>query len=292
MKNILVIGATGPQALPVAERLIEAGYKVRALVRDGARAQGLAEKGMEIFEGDLNDAASVSEAVQGQEGVFLLISFISGVFPQAKNVIDAAVEAKVQKLVWNSTGPILNFRTGNPSADLRLDILQALESSGVPFAALQPTTYMENFLIPAIAREVAEKNVLAYPMPDTVTCQWISHLDAAAFAVAAFADGRRDNLNIDICGPEKLSGPEIAERFSRALGRTISFRPMPPEEFAGVISFGGSEEAVISHYKAVYEDPTRMGTSIDYGHAIARLPIVPTSIEAFARHYKRHFTKQ
>jgi len=290
--NILVIGATGPQARAVAEKLVESGYKVRALVRDRARAVELADKGIEVCEGDLNDAASVSAAMRGQEGVFLLISFISGQLAQAQNVVDAAVEAKVQKLVWNSTGPILKFRTGNPSADLRLDILRMLEGSGVPFAALQPTTYMENLLIPALANEVAEKNVLAYPMPETVTCQWISHLDAAAFAVAAFGDGGRDNLNIDICGPEKLSGPEIAERFSRALGRTITFRPMPPEEFASVISFGGNEDAVISHYKAVFDDPTRMGTNIDFGHAIAELPIVPTSMEAFARRYRDYFTKR
>jgi len=292
VKKILVVGATGPQAQPVAEKLVEAGYKVRALVRDPARAKDLADKGMEVFEGDLNDAASVSAAMRGQDGVFLLVSFISGQLAQARNVIDAAVEAKARKLVWNSTGPILNFRTGNPSADLRLDILQALEASSVPFVALQPTTYMENLLIPAIAREVAEKNVLAYPMPDTVTCQWISHLDAASFAVAAFDDGSRDNLSIEICGPEKLSGPQIAERFSRALGRTITFRPMPPEEFAGLISFGGNEDAVIGHYKAVFDDPTRMGTNVDYGHAVARLPIVPTSMEAFAQRYRALFTQR
>lgn len=292
MKNILVVGATGPQARPVADKLVEAGYAVRAFVRDRAQASELADKGMEIFEGDLNDAASVAAAMQGQDGVFMLISFISGQLAQAKNVIDAAADAKVRKLVWNSTGPILNFRTGNPSADLRLDILQALEASSVPFVALQPTTYMENLLIPAIAQEVAEKNVLAYPMPDTVTCQWISHLDAAAFAVTAFGDSRQDNLSIEICGPEKLSGPQIAERFSRALGRAITFRPMPPEEFASLISFGGNEEAVITHYKAVFDDPTRMGTNVDYGHAIARLPIVATSMEAFAMRYRNLFTKQ
>ena len=39
MKNILVIGASGPQGRPVAEQLTAAGFKVRAMVRDPAKVE-------------------------------------------------------------------------------------------------------------------------------------------------------------------------------------------------------------------------------------------------------------
>lgn len=291
MKNILVIGATGPQGRPVAEKLVAAGFNVRTMVRDPAKAEDLAAKGVEIVKGDLADAASVSAAVKGQDGVFMLISFFAGNYEQAKAVIDAAVAHGVKKIVWNATGPILPFDTGNPSIDMRRPVLAALEKSGIAFVALQPTVYMENFLIPAIAQEVAEKNVLAYPMPEAVFCQWISHKDAAAYVVVAFRSQSRENLVIEISGPEKLNGPEIAERFGKALGREITFRPMPPEEFAKAISFGGNEEAIIGYYRSIFENPAVMTTNVDLRKALDALPIMPITVEDFACFYKGAFSR-
>ena len=174
---------------------------------------------------------------------------------------------------------------------MRRDILGTLEGSGIPFVLLQPTVYMENFLIPAIAREVAEKDVLAYPMPEAVKCQWISHLDAAAFVVAAFKSESKESLQLHICGPEKVSGSEIAERFSKALGRKISFRPMPPEEFAKAISYDGNDEAIIGYYRSVFDDPSIMTTNVDFEYAIGALPIKPTDLEAFAGAYKGYLSR-
>lgn len=292
MKNILVFGATGPQGRPVAEKLLAAGYTVRALVRDRAKAQDLAQAGVEIVVGDMDDSAAVDGAMQGQDGVFLLVSFLTGRIEQARNVISAAARHGIGKLVWNATGTIPAVETGNPAMDMRREVLALLEASGIPFVALQPTVYMENFLIPAIAAEVAQKGVLAYPMPEVVRCQWISHLDAASFAVAAFVSTSDTNLVIDICGPEKLSGPQIAEGFSRGLGRAITFRPMPPEEFARAISFGGNEGPVIAYYQSVFADPSNMTTNVDYARAIEALPTKPTSVEDFARMHKNHLSSE
>ena len=87
MRNILVVGATGPQARPVADKLAKDGFKVRALVRDKAKADDLAAAGVELAVGTLEDRASLAAATQGQDGVFLLISYISGTADQAFAVL-------------------------------------------------------------------------------------------------------------------------------------------------------------------------------------------------------------
>ena len=166
MKNILVFGATGPQGRPVAEKLAAAGFKVRALVRDAGKAKDLAASGVEIVVGDMTDAASVSAAMHGQEGVFLLVPFLTGRVEHATTIIDAAMQHGARKIVWNATGTIVPVETGNPAIDMRRVILTALEASGIPFVALQPTVYMENFLLPFVAAEVAQKDALAYPFPE------------------------------------------------------------------------------------------------------------------------------
>jgi NAD(P)H dehydrogenase (quinone) len=290
VKNILVFGATGPQGRPVAEKLVAEGYNVRALVRDAAKAKDLATAGVEVVVGDMGDPASVSSAMRGQDGVFLLVSFVSGRLEHATTVIDAAVDQGIRKIVWNATGSIVPAPTGNPAIDMRRDILAALENSGIPFVALQPTVYMENFLLPFVAREVALKNTLAYPLPDAVQCQWISHVDAASFAVAAFKRGGNDNLVLEISGPERLSGTEIAARFSKGLERSIGFRPMPPKEFGASLPFGGSGDLVTSYYEQVFANPAIATTNVDHSRAVDLLPISPTSVEDFARSHRDKFT--
>jgi uncharacterized protein YbjT (DUF2867 family) len=287
MRNILVFGATGPQANPVAHKLVEAGYTVTAFVRDPAKAQDLAQVGIKLAIGDLDDQTSVERAMAGQDGVFLLVSFLTGNAEQALRAIEAARVADVQKIVWNATGEILPVTIGNPPIDMRRNILAALEQSGISFVALQPTVYTENFLLPFVAAEIAQHNTLAYPMPDQVQCQWISHQDAASFAVAGFGT-LGENLSLRICGPDKVTGPQIAEGFSRALGRTIKFRAMPPREFAEKFaSLGNSNaEAVAGYYESVFNNPELMNTDVDYQSALARLPIKPTTIEDFARRHR------
>ena len=282
MQNILVFGANGAQARPVAEQLAARGHKVTALVRDGAKATSLAQAGVRIVVGDMDDAEAVADAMKDQDGVFMLVSFAQGRAEQARTIIGAAAAHGVKRIVWNATGSILPIDIGNPGIDMRRDILAALEQGGVPFVALQPTIYMENLLMPIVAEEVARRSSLPYPLPGIVRCQWISHVDAAAFAVAAFDRESADNLVIDICGPERLSGTELAASFSRALDRPITYRAMPPVEFGATLPMGESRQLVTKYYEEVFADPSKATTGIDFARTLTLLPIVPTPVEQFA----------
>ena len=71
---ILVTGATGKQGGAVVHHLLERGFRVRALTRDSTKpkAQALAERGSEVVQGDLDDRASVEQALKG--GLWRLLS--------------------------------------------------------------------------------------------------------------------------------------------------------------------------------------------------------------------------
>ncbi|MEC3996559.1 NmrA family NAD(P)-binding protein [Actinacidiphila sp. DG2A-62] len=64
---VLVTGATGNQGGAVARALLAEGRPVRALVRDpsSAAARALATAGATLVRGDLDDSASLKEAVTG-----------------------------------------------------------------------------------------------------------------------------------------------------------------------------------------------------------------------------------
>ncbi len=226
--------------------------------------------------------------------MFLLLPFFGPNEAHARTLIDAARAAGMRRIVWNATGGIPPVLTGAPGVDIRLTIRDLLAESGLEWVALQPTIYMENLLGPWTAPEVAAADRLAYPIPETLGLQWISHEDAAAFSVAAFALPGQPREAVMICGPETLTGPQMARSFTRGLGRTITFRPMPPREFGRIMdqAMGGGGDAVAALYEAVATTPDLMATRIDHAALLARLPIQPVSLEAFARRHAAAFTRQ
>ena len=68
--RVLVTGATGFTGGHLALALARRGYRVRALVRDRARASSLLAAHVEIVTGDLTDVASLRAAVQGVDVVY------------------------------------------------------------------------------------------------------------------------------------------------------------------------------------------------------------------------------
>ncbi len=104
---ILVIGATGNQGGAVARHLLQRGkFAVRALVRDENKpaSQALNQAGAEPVEGDLNDRASLDQALAGVSGVFSVQGLGEGLeveILQGNTVADAAKAAGVKHFIYS-----------------------------------------------------------------------------------------------------------------------------------------------------------------------------------------------
>lgn len=107
-------GATGFVGGAIARRLREAGHEVVALVRDPARASGLADLGVELLPGDLDDTAVLDRLCTDVDGLFHVAGWyrlgerdprvgdqvnIQG----TRNVLDAALRHGVRRVVYTST---------------------------------------------------------------------------------------------------------------------------------------------------------------------------------------------
>src|SRR5579863_1359998 len=69
----VVTGATGHSGHVVAEKLLKAGKKVRAIGRSAERLQRLTTQGAEAFVCDLGDHKALAFAFAGAEGVYAMI---------------------------------------------------------------------------------------------------------------------------------------------------------------------------------------------------------------------------
>jgi uncharacterized protein YbjT (DUF2867 family) len=238
---VLVIGATGQQGGAAARALLERGLAVRALVRDpaGAAAQALREAGASLVSGDLDDLASLRAAMTGVHGVFLVLTMMAGprvsldgVAAEVRRggaVAGLAAEAGVAHLVYSSINGA-DQRTGIPHIDSKGKIEQAILATGVPATILRPVVFMDNFA--TLTRPVLSGGELTVSLalhPDTLLGM-IAARDIGAFAAIAFCQPDRfAGRQVEIAG-DFLTGPQIAETFSRTAGIPACFQQLPIEQ--------------------------------------------------------------
>ncbi len=127
MSLTLVTGASGFLGWHIAKILTEQGHRVRALCRPTSQ---LRELDVERINGDLRDAASLDRSVEGCERVYhvaadyrlwskhpedLYAANVEG----TRNLLDAAIRAGAQRIVYTSTVGCIGMPPGNSATRIR-----------------------------------------------------------------------------------------------------------------------------------------------------------------------------
>ena len=223
---ILVIGATGNIGKDVVAGLRAKGEQVRAMVRDPEKAKAAGEPGVEYVAGDLGKPESVAAALQGIEKAFLLSPENPDMPELHAKFAAAAKDAGVSHIVRLSILP------ANPDAPLPLvkwhgEADRSVMESGVPYTILRASYFMQNTL--GGAATVASNGTLYSAMGEGK----VAHIDArdvADVAVAVLTSEGHEGQSYLLTGPEALTMTEVAGRLSTALGKTIEYVNLPPDE--------------------------------------------------------------
>jgi farnesol dehydrogenase len=118
MKKIFVSGATGFIGIQLVKRLVQSGHKVHALYRSDSKAHLIRMEGVTLFKGDILDKECLYGAMQGCSQVYHVAAFAAvwskdpTLFHRFNvdgtlNLIDAAREAEIERVVVTSTAGIL-----------------------------------------------------------------------------------------------------------------------------------------------------------------------------------------
>ncbi|MGB8380839.1 MAG: NmrA/HSCARG family protein [Dermatophilaceae bacterium] len=237
---VLVIGATGQQGGATARALLRRGRPVRALVRDpdSSKAMALQAAGAQLVCGDLDDVGLLQAAMDGVEGVFLVLTMMVGamISPAAvvaeqrrgRLVADLAKDAGVEHLVYSSLSGV-GADSGIPYYASKEAIEAHIRTIGLPATVLRPVSFMDNFATynrPAL--ENGEIVVSLAVRPD-IPMALVAVRDVGEFAAIAFT--HRDRFRgqtIEIAG-DVLTPPQIADTFARVCGYPARYRKVPIE---------------------------------------------------------------
>ncbi len=231
-RTILITGATGQQGGATLRHLAGKGFALRALTRtpEGDKARVLADAGVEVVRGDLNDADSLRSALAGAWGVFAVQNTweagVEGEEEQGKRIARLAREAGVHHYVYTSVGSA-DRQTGIPHFDNKFRIEQTIRELAFPSTViLRPVFFMENMVSPWFLNG---DKILAALDPAT-RLQMIAVEDIGVFGALAFTQAERlSGREIDIAG-DAVTMPEATAVLSRALGRELTFVRLPIED--------------------------------------------------------------
>src|SRR5215469_15478228 len=140
---VLVAGATGRQGGAVVRHMLLKGWKLRALTRNpkSYAAQQLADKGVELVQGDLDDPASLERAARGVYGIYSVQDFWTvgarREVQQGKNLAEVAKKVGVEHFVYSSVGGA-ERNSGITHFETKWAVEKHIRSLGLPTTVFRP----------------------------------------------------------------------------------------------------------------------------------------------------------
>jgi uncharacterized protein YbjT (DUF2867 family) len=277
--------------------LARKGAQVYATTSSEAGVTKLAQAGATAVRANMADADRLRGITQGMDAVSLLIPVslpnpTDGV-QYAKNAIDAARQAGVKLLVWNTSGFLVPQKTGDPTIDGKQEIKAHLAASGVPYVIIEPSVYAENLLAPYTVNYIRQARQVAYPTLEEMPIGWITSHDVGALVAEALYHPELAGQSFRVSGLENLTGNALAACFTAGLGESMSYYAMPPREFGHILKTFIPEDAargVEDFYQSMMNNrPFPVLSSDDMPSILAKLPVTMTPLEEWVRQHKIAF---
>lgn len=283
----IITGALGQTGQAALESLLNAGARVRAIVRrEDPLLDGWRARGVQVAFADLLDTAALSQAMQGAQGAYLMnppAYAVPDLFAHARrthaSLLEAATAANVPHVVaLSSIGAQHAQCTGNILTTHDFEEQLARHPGAV--TVLRAPNFMENFawslepvlrsgVLPAMFAPIDRK----LPMASAIDVG-----RAAARLLLAPAEGWR---RVELHGPAEYSAQDAAQVLARLLGKPVRCEAVPQPAWAEVFRSIGFPPTTVSGFCEMFEafnnglmcfegDPVERG-AIDLEQALAPL---------------------
>jgi uncharacterized protein YbjT (DUF2867 family) len=291
-KTIAVLGATGAQGGGLVRAILNdsgGGFTARALTRDPSsdKAKALAQLGAEVVAADVDDRKSLVKAFDGAYGAYCVTFYWEHFSPEkelahARNMAEAAKQAGVEHVIWSTLDdtrklvpldddrmPTLMGHYKVPHFDAKGEADDIFREVGVPTTFLLTSFYWDNFIHFGLGPQRGSdgKLALTFPLGDA-KMPAIAAEDIGKCAYGIFKRGREFiGKTVGIAG-EHLSGSEMAEAMSKALGEKVVYNAVAPEVYRSFDFPGADDLGNMFQFKRDFADYYRGARDPEFARSL------------------------
>jgi uncharacterized protein YbjT (DUF2867 family) len=253
---IIITGATGALNGATVDHLLERvpASGIAVAVRDPAKAQRFADRGIDVRRADYAEAASLPAAFEGAEQLLL----VSSSDPSAdavslhRTAIDAAVQVGVGRILYTShqgAAPDTPFGPGRDHAATE----QLLAASGIAWTSLRNGFYAHS--LNWSLGDWRESGVIAIPVDGPMS--WTSREDSAEAAAVILAAGAGYDGPVTLTASAAVTFAEIAAIASDVVGRDVRVRELGDDPWIAARVAAGQPEFVARFMLGMYQAANR-----------------------------------
>ena len=250
---ILLTGATGKTGSATAKALNEKGITFRALIRNEEKRGDIESLGGEVVIGSIENKEAVDQSMVDVETALILLPNSENQLSLEKQLVDSAKQAGAKRVVKMSSIEATPDAT-SPIPKLHLESEEYIKQSGLNWTMIKPNFYMQNLL--ASAGTIKDQGKIFLPMGDGKTGM-IDTTDVGTVIAKVLSEDGHESMNHEITGPEILSFYEVAEIFSKALGKQVDYVDVPMDAYKETLGqFLTNQwhlDAVIDLFKGIAE---------------------------------------
>jgi uncharacterized protein YbjT (DUF2867 family) len=248
---VLVTGGTGSQGGATVTHLLAAKkVRVRVLTRklESPKAKSLAARGVELVQGEFDDAASLRTALAGVSAAFSVQQWTEKGGTAAeelhgKRFADAVKASGSPHLVYSSAEGV-ERKSGLHHYESKWAIEQHIRDLKLPVTILRPVGFMDAFGAPAMQRGMFLGMFRAnFGLSHRV--QFVATYDIGWFAARALEDPERYAGRVIPLAGDELSVGDIIRTFKTVTGHKAWVAPIPtflakmmmPKEFLDMFTW-------------------------------------------------------
>lgn len=275
-KTIAIMGATGAQGgatVRAFAALKESGntntlFKIRAITRnpDSEKAVAIRDSVDEIVQANADDVESMTSALEGCYGAFLVSNFwddmnVDHEMQILRNLKEAVKKAGVKHVVLSTledvrdfvdkkdgaskdTWKVLNEEHGMyvPHFDGKGAVTKEFQGENLPVTYLYTTFYMENFIYFGMGpsrQSDSDPYAVTFPMGKE-KLSMVTTADIGKMACAIFQDSSLIGKSVGVQS-EALTCDEIAATFEKVCGQKVVYNAVPWDVYAS-FGFPGADD--------------------------------------------------
>lgn len=252
-RKLLITGATGATGGHAVRELLQRGHQVRALAHqlDG-RSDALAALGAEVVCGSLLDLDFVRHVMDGTDGAYFVFPVLPELLEASAYFAQAARETKLKVLV--NMSQISARRDSKSNAARQHWVAERLfEWAGIPVAHIRPTFFAEWFLY--INAGIKNEGKMQLPFGEARHAPIAAEDQARVIAAILENPDQHIGKIYPLFGRKEMTHHEIAEEIGSALGKPVTYHPIPIAHFAHYMSGkAGVHPHFVQHLSAVAQD--------------------------------------